>query len=211
MKKSALLVPLLAAIGAAHAGEVYLGAGTTGIVLGVGGQLNARTGIRLEGNALNYSRSVSTANVDYDGKLKSDGGSVLLDLFPIYGAPFRFTAGAAFGNNRLNAVGVPRNGTFTINGQTVSAAGQSINITIKQPSVQPYLGIGLGHTQNKGWGFFADLGATYGKPTVDLTATPGLVAAATQANIDAERADVQHKADQYKFWPVVKLGITYAF
>ena len=216
MKKSLWFIPLAAVAGltpagVAQAGEVYFGAGTTGIVLGVGEHVGAHTGVRAEANALSYSRSVSTTNVDYDGKLKADGVNLMIDCFPVADVPFRVTVGAVFGNNRLTAVGKPRNNTFTINGQTFSAAGESINFTVKQPSVQPYLGIGLGHLKNKGWAFFADLGATYGKPKVDFTATPGLVAAATQANIDAERQDVQSKANDYKFYPVIKLGVSYAF
>lgn len=211
MHKGLVWIPLMAAACAAQAGEVYVGAGTTGAVVGVGGQVAPRAGVRLEANFLDYSRSVSTSNVDYDGKLKSSGGSLLFDFFPVAGGFFRITAGAVLGDNKVTAVGKPRNNTFNINGQVVNATGESINFTVKQPSVLPYLGLGVGHTQKAGWGFFADVGATYGKPKVDFSATPGLVAAAGQANIDAERQDVQNKADHYKFYPVVKLGITYSF
>jgi hypothetical protein len=204
-------IPLVAASLAAQAGEVYVGAGTTGIVVGVGGQVGPRAGVRLEGNFLDYSRTVSTSNVDYDGKLKSSAGSLLVDFFPVSGGCFRITAGAVVGDGKVTAVGRPRNNTLNINGQVVNATGESINFTVKQPSVQPYLGIGVGHALKTGFGFFADLGATYGKPRVDFSATPGLVAAAGQANIDAERQDVQNKADNYKFYPVVKLGISYRF
>jgi len=211
MRMAACICMLVAASAVVHGEEVYLGVGTTGWVVGGTHSFDFPAALRIEANGLDYSRSVDTTDINYDGKLKLVGGSLLFDVFPLGQSSFRLTGGIVVSNNRITAVAVPRNGTFTINGQTVPATGESITFTARQPKVQPYLGLGFGHTRSKGWGFFFDLGATYGNPKVDLTATPGLVLAVGQANVDAEKQSVQDKADKFRFYPVVKLGWSYTF
>jgi hypothetical protein len=116
------------------------------------------------------------------------------------------------GTRKLEGTGRASGGTITINGVAYSAAGESIALDARFPTVSPYLGVGWGHKQaDKGAGFYADLGTAIGRPKVKLTATPGLVAAAGQSNIDAEQQAAQDKADKLRFYPVVKVGFGYTF
>lgn len=213
MKKSLLVTAALLAISAmsASATEIYTGAGTTGFVLGAGSKLNDNFGVRAEGNYLNYSHSFSTSDVNYDAKIKFQDFSLLADYFPFSGSGFRLSAGAVVGNDKLSGQATGQSGTVTINGNQYSAAGQSLNVSAKFPTVRPYVGIGYGHHADKGLSFFVDLGVEYGKASVDLTASPGLAAQAGQANIDAERNKVQDKVNKLNAYPVFRLGVSETF
>ena len=102
------------------------------------------------------------------------------------------------------------NGTVTINHVQYDASGQWAKGTIKFKSVSPYLGLGWGHRPERGgFGFFGDLGVAYGKPTVTLNVSDGLRQAAGDANIAAEQATLQDKANKAKFFPVLRIGVDY--
>jgi hypothetical protein len=205
---AAALLSLAAA--SATAGEAYLGVATTGVELGYGLKLDDRSGLRIDADFLRYHRSFNTSDVDYDAKLKFANAGVFYDWF--LGDTFRLSGGALIGTRKLDGTGKPSGGTITINGVAYSAAGESLSLDARFPTVSPYIGLGWGHRQGaRGAGFYADLGTAIGRPKVDLTATPGLVAAAGQSNIDAERQAAQDKADKLRFYPVVKLGFGYAF
>lgn len=62
-----------------------------------------------------------------------------------------------------------------------------------------------------GLGFFADLGVTDGKPKTTLTVSQGLRAQAGQASINAERNKLQDEIDKLKTYPVLNVGVSYAF
>jgi hypothetical protein len=38
-----------------------------------------------------------------------------------------------------------------------------------------------------------------------------IVAEAGQANVDAEKQSLQNTVDRYRFYPIVKVGVTYRF
>lgn len=198
--------------GSAQAIEVYTGVGTTGLTLGLDQALSQYHGLRVDANGFNYNRSFDSGNMHYDGKLKLRSAGFYYDFHPFAGS-FRLTAGALVGNDKVSATGTSNsNGTYTINGQQYSAAGSSIHADAKFPTVRPYLGIGGGQNDtSKGLGFFWDVGVAYGKPSVTYTASQSLVDAAGQSNIDEEKRQLQDKMDKLRYYPVVRLGISYAF
>jgi hypothetical protein len=210
-----LIVALAVAVGSlcqpAHASnEVYLGAGTTGIAAGYGHSLSAHTSVRVEGNYLNYSRSFNTSSAKYNGNLKFADVAAYYDMF--FAGPFRLTAGLMVGSHSLDADGKATGGTITINHQQYDATGQWVHAKAKYSTVRPYLGLGWGHRpEHSGFGFFGDVGVAYGKPSVSFNVSDGLRLAAGDANIAAERASVQSKADNLKFYPVVRVGFDYEF
>lgn len=196
---------------AATAGEVYVGVGTTGAELGYAHALSPTSGVRVEGNFFSYGRDFNTDDIDYDAKLKFGNLGVFYDHFMGAGT-FRLSGGALIGSRTLEGTGKPRGGVIRINGVDYPAAGESLTLDAKFPDVSPYIGIGWGHKQAvPGGGFYFDLGAAFGKPKVKLTATPGLVTAAGQGNIDAEQRKAQDEADKLKAYPVVKIGFSYVF
>lgn len=190
--------------------ELFGGLGTTGLEIGLGSRIGPNTGLRMDAEFLDYSRSFDRNGASYDTKLKFSTLGVYGDYF--LGSSFRFTAGALIGQRKASGNGVATNGTITINGTTYPAAGESVAAEARFPSFAPYLGIGFGHAQvSKGLSFYFDAGVAIGKADAKITASPGLVAAAGQPNIDAEQRNLQDSVDALKFFPTVKFGLGYNF
>ena len=195
----------------AAAGEVFAGLGTTGLELGYATRLAPGTGLHVDGEFLNLKRKFDDNGATYDTKLKFAALGVYGDLF--LGGSFRFTGGAVIGQRKVEGTGVSSGGTITINGTSyLVAAGETVTVDAKFPSVSPYLGIGFGHArESEGLGFYFDAGAVFGKPKVKLTPSAALLLQAGQANVDAEQAKLQEKMNKLRAYPVIKLGLTYGF
>lgn len=127
--------------------------------------------------------------------------------------PFRLTAGVLIGGDNIDATATSMSGTYTINGVQYSTLGENIHAKAKFPVVRPYIGIGLGHTPiaQQGFSMFFDAGVAYGKPHVDFEVPADIVAEAGQENVDAEEQQLQDKANRLRFYPIVKVGVTYRF
>ena len=200
----------LSSVQAAESGEVFAGVGSTGFELGYGYKLGSDIGVRTEAQFLNLGRKFEDDDATYDAKLKFSSLGVYADYF--FGSVFRVTGGALFGTRKVTGTGVATGGTITINGTSYPAAGESITLDAKFPGVAPYLGLGLGHGQSsEGLGMYFDAGVALGRAKVKLTPSAGLLAAAGQANVDAEQVKVQDNLDKLRAYPVVKIGVTYNF
>ena len=216
IKGSMLVLFMLPAVGMANgiafSGgnlETYAGVGTQGLALGVGAVVMNGVSVRGEFNYLDYRKNFSSDSVDYTAKLKYKNVGVYLDFFPLANG-FRLSTGALLGSNRVEGNAVATNGQITINGNTYNANGQYLNATVKFPEVRPYLGIGYGHANQKGLGFYADLGVAYGKPSTSLNASP-LLAQQAAADLAQAQQDLNNKAKKLTFMPVLNVGLSYAF
>lgn len=210
MKNLSTILATLSVAASVNATELYSHIGTEGIGLGVGTGLTDSFGLRGEINYGTLNHDLTVADIDYDAKVKLKGAGIYGDWFPT-ASPFRVTAGLNFNGSRVNATGTSDT-TLTINGRQYSAAGEAVYATIKWPSVMPYVGIGFGHALSaKGWGMFADIGVMFGTPKATLSATPGLSSQVGSDELEAERRELQDKADDYRVYPVLKIGVSYAF
>jgi hypothetical protein len=188
--------------------------------LGVGGELNVAfsdyAGARIGYNAFKYTRNTTVSSVNYDADAQLRTVSILGDWYPFAGS-FRASAGLMYNDNQASYVGVPTGGTFTINGTPYNAADvTSVKGTMSFGNVSPYLGIGWGNpvAKDKGWGMTTDIGVLFqGSPQTTLVATcsptalPG--ACPTQSDVDAQNAQMQSDLKNFKYWPVVSIGISY--
>jgi hypothetical protein len=209
---------LLASAAQAQVG-VSADIGTTGFGLHLSAPLQEHLNARIGVNYLNYSYSGNTSNVDYDFKLKLTSLEALLDWFPMQG-PFRVSAGLVYNGNQIDAVGKSNNnGTYTLNGNTYNAdnAGR-IDGKVDFRKVAPYVGIGWGNAlaKDKGWGFTSDLGVLFqGSPNTSLVSSGCTLDAALctrlENDVAAENVKLRDKADSFKFYPVVRVGISYKF
>jgi hypothetical protein len=157
-------------------------------------------------------------DIDYDGDLKLSNLSALLDFSPLPG-PFRITAGFIFNDNKIDLSGRPRNGSYTLNGTTYSAADVGgLSGSLKSGKrAAPYLGVGYGNVAGFGVNFYFDLGVMFqGTPGASLSATCGAALSATQcaqlqSNVAAERARLQNEVSGFKYYPVANIGVTIGF
>jgi hypothetical protein len=204
----------LSAPALAQAHEIYGQVGTEGVGMGFGEPLGTHFTGRGEVNGLAFSHSFSTDDLNYDAKAKLLHGGIYFDFFPApQSVPFRLTAGVLLGSDTIDADATSASGTYTINGVQVSTLGESIHAKARFPAVRPYVGIGFGHTPvaTKGFSMFFDAGVAYGRPKVDFDVPANIVAEAGQENVDAEEKQLQDKADKLRFYPIVKVGVTYRF
>ncbi|VVE37500.1 hypothetical protein PCA20602_03990 [Pandoraea capi] len=211
-KAMAFAVATLACTAHAHAIEMYGTVGTEGLGYGMGVGITRHIGARADVNGLALSHSFTAGEVRYNGKARFLHGGIYADFFPAPATlPFRLTAGVLVGNDHVDLVGHAVQDVYVYRGVAYPTAGQSVTGRIKLPTVRPYLGIGFGHAPEgtPGWSMSFDAGVAYGRPKVDLNVSPFITAIVGQATVDAQRQELQDKADRLRFYPVVKLGVTY--
>lgn len=226
MKKLLVNLAVLATLGSAaslaQAQSVYGGIGLPGIyTLGYAHSMGASWGLRGDyAGGLSWSGSGTDNGVSYDATLKASRAGLYADWFP-FGGSFRLVGGITSNDMKvdINAVGT---GNATINGKTVDmsnidGAGTRgrFNVQAKYPAATPYLGIGWGHhaSAEKGLGFYADLGVTFGTFTAEVDTN--LVGAAggsiTQADVDKQKQEMNDSLAGVKMLPSVSLGLRYRF
>lgn len=222
MKKNAILPALLAlgcAAGPAYAQVGLSGSiGTTGLGLHLNLPVSNQLGARIGVNGLNYSDDVRTTNVEYDARLKLRTLEALLDYYPMAGS-FRVTGGVVYNDSRLTGTGTPRaGGSYRFNGTTYPAAtAGELEARVDFRKFAPYLGIGFGKApKESGWSFSADLGVLFqGSPDTTLRSrgctAPAPLCTALAADLEAERREFEDDVEDYKAFPVLRVGVSYAF
>ncbi len=208
----------LAAGSAAHAQEVYAGAGLFGVQLGYAYAVTPSVTVR--GDVLTMGSRTKTANesgTQYQAKLKLNRTAVVADWFPYESSTFRLTWGATFNNVAFDLKAGGAGSKVDINGKTYNLANNdSLNVKIKMPSTTPYVGLGWGHKLgSKGWGFHADLGVSIGRFQLSETRSGELVnggkLGVTQADVDKEMTEIRDNLGKINFLPQVTAGVSYRF
>lgn len=219
MQKTYLVAAILALSCSPVFAQVGVGLqlGTPGIGVDAGYQFTDSLGARIGYSRFNHTRSASTSDVDYDAKLKLSSLRLLADWGIGYG--FRLSGGVVYNQNKVDVTGKPSNGTYTLNGntyQSTSIANFSGQVKLGH-GLNPYLGVGYGMIATKGLGLYADLGAMYeGKARTSLNVSCGsalnaVQCAQLQSDAEVERQKVQDKLNHYKWYPVLSVGLSYAF
>jgi len=195
---------------AAQSAEIYGGVGTTGGEIGVAQALSESIGARFEGNALSYRTQFTTNGIDYDVRLKSQNLALYLDGFIVGG--LRVTGGALVGDRKFHGTAKGLGGTVKINGVSYPVSpGDALDFDAVFPRVTPYLGLGYGHRAGTGLQIYGDIGVAYGRPKVTLSPTASLATKVSSADLLAEQHSAQDKADSYRAYPVLKIGVAYQF
>ncbi|HEY3698867.1 MAG TPA: hypothetical protein VGK97_06010 [Spongiibacteraceae bacterium] len=220
--KSLLLASLCAPMLAQADVGIYAKGGTLGLGGGVGFGISDAVTARVGYTTLSLNRDINTSNVDYKGKFKIGGAEALLDWHPFAGT-FRVSGGLVFSRNKIDVDAKLNQATVDINNTTynVSDIG-SLNGTVKFKSTVPYLGIGWGNVVGKEGNLHlvADIGVEYqGSPDVKLhggcttafLASNPAECAQLASDIKAEEKDLNNKVSDYKWWPVLNIGIAYRF
>jgi hypothetical protein len=189
-------------------------AGTLGGGVELSHAFSRRTGVRLNVDSYNLTQTDTHDSIQYDMKLKLQTASLLGDWFPFAGN-FRISAGAMFNGNKFTLKGQPTGGAYTINGVTYQAAEVgSFDAQVDFKKVAPYFGIGYGRPINSGLSLIFDLGVMFqGSPHSKIDATCGTTLQCTQLQSDAaaEQAKLDDSLRNFKYYPVVSLGLAYTF
>lgn len=183
-------------------------AGTTGAGGSVLWRFADHWGARAGFDYFEYSDSgLAIKNLNYDATVRLMSEPLTFDIYPWKKHSFHISVGVQFNQNRLT-------GTAT-DGGTVNPPDilGTLNLDLEQQPVNPYLSIGgnfLYFDRAHHWALGGELGVTYtGDPKVSLTSSrsgPGIDAA-----LRAEASRIEDYASQFKWWPVVKLMVSYSF
>ncbi len=193
--------------------SVGVGIGTQGFNAEVGFDIGEMFAVRASGNYFSMSHDVDGDDVTYDGDLRLQSVGLLGDIFPFQNG-FRFTGGAYLNRNKVDITATPTSNVEI--GGTIYTPAQlgTLDGRIKFKDIAPYAG--LGYTSGRGepgFSFVADAGVMFqGGGNVALTASgtanaiPGFA-----TNLEQERQDIQDDVDDFKYYPVVRVGIAYRF
>ena len=191
--------------------------GTLGVGLDYSIPLSNYFNLRLNVNGFSYSGDTTQNSVDYSGKATLLTAGALVDYYPFRLSEFRLSAGAYYNGNKFEGSG--KTTSITLNGNTYTSAQLgTLDMETKLNEVAPYIGFGWGNKgTEKGWGFSVDVGAMYhGTVGIDANGVcSGAVSVATctqiEADIESERKKLEDDMSAFSFYPVVMLGVTYAF
>jgi hypothetical protein len=201
----------------AAAQNVAVGAniGTPGVGVQAAARVSDAIVLRGAVDGISISRDETYSDVDYDGKAELFTGGLFADLHPGGGA-FFVSGGAYFGKREISLRAQPT-GPVEIGDVTFTPAEVGrLDGEAKLSKVQPFLGLGFDNTfvGDRGWGVRALAGVAFSKrPDVNLTASGGTLSnnAAFQAQLRAEEAEARDDAKDFKYFPVVQVGLTRRF
>ena len=196
----------------AHAGEVYAGIGTHGVMLGYAHALSPDFTVRGDFASLGKREKQQTeAGVNYQGTATYNRTGLFGDWFPFSGG-FRITGGVTFNNMKLDLLAKGNGQPITIGNNTYPTdSTDRLDVLIEFPKTTPYLGLGWGHQLSSSWGFVFDLGASIGKAKVSETHSGNNFSMASQADIDTELAQIRDGAGKIKAIPLLAIGFNYSF
>lgn len=230
-----LLTALLPAPLLAAPNSVDLRLGTGGIGVEYAREISRYVDLRGGGYFGSYSRTYTEDANEYDGTLQLGAASLMLDLKPFAGG-FRISTGlrsvapsidlSAGGDNYQAEY---ENFTYTVDG--------NVDGGIDLGGAAPYLGIGWGGTASgTGFGVSFDAGVLFtSSPHVSLAAT-GRACNSTlaacdpngpesfdindpndpraqefQSELDQEVTNIEQSAKDFRYWPMLSLGLHYRF
>lgn len=217
MKKPLTILTVSALFGglatSTHAGEVYTGVGTHGVMLGYAHALSPDFTVR--GDFASFGsrqRRQTEEGIDYDAKLTYQRAGLFGDWYPVSGGGFRFTGGVTFNTMKMDLNAIGNGQQMTVGNYTfTSDSTDRFNVKVEFPKTTPYLGIGYGHQLSTGWGFVFDLGASIGRAKLSETHSGNHLGSASQADIDAELAELRDGVGKVRAIPLIALGLNYRF
>lgn len=200
----------------------------------------AHTGFRADyGSGMSMSRTGTNESTNLQASLRAQMVGFYLDWFPRNDSGWRFVGGLTindvggdlFGQGTSHdqysctqtidpATGNPtttcatsQNSNVTVNGKKVAMAGETYHVRLSFPKVTPYLGIGYGHHRGaeKGLTLYADIGAVFGKFTVQTETSLVSSGKVTQADVDAQNQVFADSLNNPGYQIVFQTGITYRF
>lgn len=219
---------LLSSLALSHAsyaqeiGEAGINISTLGAGIEYSRPINQYISGRFGLNAFNYDRSIKESDIKYDAEFELRTISAIADWHP-FGNGFHVSGGVFYNGNSVSMDAKPSSGTFKVNNVSYSSSDiASASGDIDFNKVAPYLGVGwkgslVDVTKNDQLSFSANLGVMYhGKPSASFsvvcaTSLDAGTCARLQNDAANEQEQLEDAIDGYQWYPVVSLGVKYAF
>ena len=214
---------LLAVSSLSHAepGQVGLGikAGTLGGGLEVSMDVSPYVEIRAGMNQISFDFDTSISDIDYNFAPDFFTSALLIDLHPFANA-FRFTVGAYLNKNDIDINGTCRKDLLSPELSRYADLIDQIRVTgtVEFDAFAPYLGIGWtsNHESVSRWGVNIEFGVMFqGTPQVTELhiEDPWGVGRhpVAEAFIEQERQEIEKEIDEYEYYPVASISLSYKF
>lgn len=195
--------------GSNHAGYVSIG---NRVAVGLSSYLNSYLRFRLDisGVAIENKSQVINGTQFKTSQTDYSLGSYI-DFYP-FERNFRVSAGLNLNSMKYTVNSQP-NSAISINGKTVQAGNNYIDITYKFPKVTPFIGIGYetGTGNDFGWNGVAELGVMIGK--YDAVAKTNLLGqnSISLDDLNAELNSNRNTLFKTKYQPIAKIGLKYGY
>jgi len=201
--------------GAARFG-IGIKAGTPGAGVELSMPFTSNFGGRLGFNYFTYSYDTTQEGIDYDADLTLLSIAALIDWHPT-GGSFRVSGGVLYNGNEAEGKAKVGAGGVDINGinYTADQVG-TLKAKVDFNNIAPYVGIGWDTSfgAEKQWGFICDIGVIYqDSPNLKLTSKGGTLSSDPTflANLKAQEKDTEDSIEDFRFYPVITLGLIYKF
>lgn len=194
---------------------VGLGVGTTGATVEAKFAPNDTVALRGSFNYLSFSIDEEFDDIDYDGDFDATTFGGFVDVAPFKNG-FVLSGGAFLGDKTLDFDATPT-GSVEIGDQIFSPSEVgTLTGKAELASFAPYAGLGYDGfiAGSKDWSFNARAGVMFtGSPDVELVSANGSLSsnAILRQELDAEIEAIEDDADDYKYYPVVTIGLTRRF
>jgi len=202
--------------------------GTLGLGAELSIPLNNYFSVRASVNGLGYSKDDTYEDdgdeIAYDASVDLLTVGLLVDYYPMQSSQFRLTAGAYYNGNGVDAIMEPTQGTYEIDGNDFKSKYiDSMTADTEFDTVAPYIGMGWGNKGTEaGWGFSIDVGAMYhGEATLNTKVNPGepiptdgtvpYTFSDIEGALETETQDAQDDINDFQWYPVIMVGVTYTF
>lgn len=207
--------------------QVGVHGGTLGVGVSAGFDLTDQVTARAMVNMLGLDYEETESDTEYEGDLDLQTFGLVGDWHPL-GGGFRVTGGLFLNNNEVSATA--QGSDVEINDRTYSSA--QFETLLDFETFAPYFGAGWtsGTSGDAGWSFGVDAGLLYqreprlsvdgmlgtecsfsvstdGEATVtNCTDQPSL-----GADLEAEHMDLSGELEDFKWYPVLAVGVSYRF
>jgi hypothetical protein len=192
---------------------VGVSGGTLGISPDVGYRFNRALGVRVNGGFYGHDFDKERDGIRYDAKARLNSVGFAVDLYPLGGST-RFSVGARANSNKVVATGTPVDSLVEIGeGQYTQAEIGQLEGKVSFRKFSPTLTVGKAGKFKSGLALGIEAGVMLqGSPKVSVSSSGSLANNSEfQADLEAERADKEDQARDYKLWPVLQLHILYRF
>jgi len=165
---------------------------------------------------------VTVKDIRVNGTVQLLSEPLTLDIYPWEGNSFHFGIGMLFNQNILFGDASARSGrTYTIDGNRYNSSDVGhLNLSIRQNAVAPYLGVAgnlFYFDSAHHWAFTGEAGVAYlGGASVNLTRSGGVshsnpLGASIDRSLNNEVGKIRGYGNDFSWWPVAKLGLSYSF
>lgn len=166
----------------------------------------------------------NTATIDATMDVNFGAVALLLDWY-VFDGTFHISGGMIKNDSKIDLLGTIRDNNVTFNGTTYNVGDDFEDASIRGTvsageSFEPYLGIGWGRKadDDPGLSLSVEIGVVLMSPSVDLQGptvssdNPNNISQADlDADVDAAEQEANDDLSDLEMWPVLSIGLNYAF